>query len=227
MILQGLEDILPNVINLGDEFILNFWNTILMLVIPGVVSFLFGILFAVILIATKKDGILENKVIYFILDKIINLFRSIPFIILMALLEPTTRFLVGTTIDVQGAIPSLIFGTIPFFARQIESALAEVDDGIIEASQAMGLSPMQIITRVYLKESIPGIARATTITLISLVGLTAIAGAIGAGGLGDMAIRYGYQRGMRDVIYVVVLIILALVTFIQTIGDYIVRKTTH
>lgn len=120
-----------------------------------------------------------------------------------------------------------MIGTVPFFSRQIESTLSEVDQGVIEASQAMGLTPMQIITRVYLKESIPGIARAVTITLISLVGLIAIAGAVGAGGLGDMAIRYGYNRYMYDVTYVVVIIILLLITLIQSVGDYIVKKTTH
>lgn len=227
MYFASLEELLPNVMKLGDEFISNTWNTLLMLCIPGVISFLFGLLFGVILIATKKGGVMEQKSVYFVLDKIINLFRSIPFVILITLLDPLTRFLMGSAIDVKGALPALIIGTIPFFARQIESALAEVDDGVIEASQAMGIAPMQIITRVYLRESIPSIVRATTITLISLVGLIAIAGAVGAGGLGDMAIRYGYQRHQRDVTYVVVILILILVTAIQSIGTYIERKTTH
>lgn len=225
--MSWLEQWMPNVITLADEFPVSIMQTLQMLFIPGIVSFLFGIVFGVTLVVTRRGGILENRFIFFVLDKIVNLFRAIPFIILVTLLVGPTRMLMGTTIGIAGAIPSLIIGTIPFFSRQIESALSEVDPGVIEASQAMGLSPLQIIVRVYIKESIPGIARATTITLISLVGLTAIAGAVGAGGLGDMAIRYGYNRYMYDVIYVVVAIILLLITLIQSIGDYIVKKTSH
>lgn len=225
--LDVVQKIMPNVMNLLDEFPNSILQTLQMLLIPGILSFLFGTLFGVILTVTKRGGILENKGVYFILDKVVNVFRAIPFVILIALMVDVTRAMVGTTIGVIGALPALTVGTIPFFSRQIESALAEVDYGVIEASQAMGLSPVQIIVRVYLKESIPGIARATTITLISLIGLTAIAGAIGAGGLGDMAIRYGYQRSQSDVIYVIVFLILILITFIQSIGDYIVKKTSH
>lgn len=225
--MNWLSEFMPNVVKVADEFPVALMQTLQMLLIPGVISFFFGILFGVTLVVCKKGGILENHIVFFILDKIVNLFRSIPFIILMTLLVGLTRLIMGTSIGIAGALPSLIVGTVPFFSRQIESALSEVDGGIIEASQAMGLSPMQIITRVYLRESIPGIARATTITLISLVGLTAIAGAIGAGGLGDMAIRYGYQRFQYDITYVVVIIILILITVIQSIGDLIVKKTTH
>lgn len=222
-----LEELMPNVMELLDEFPTSILQTLQMLLIPGIVSFLFGLIFGVVLIVTRRGGILENKVVYFILDKLINVIRAIPFVILIALFQDVTRAMVGTTIGVIGALPVLTIGTIPFFARQIESALSEVDQGVIEASQAMGLSPMDIILRVYLKENIPGIARAATITLISLVGLIAIVGAIGAGGLGDMAIRYGYQRNQRDVIYVIVFMILILITAIQSIGDYIVQKTSH
>ena len=225
--MSWLSEWIPNVVELADEFPAGIMQTLQMLLIPGAISFVLGVIFGVTLIVTRKGGIMENRIIFFLLDKLVNLFRSIPFIILMTLLVGVTRFLTGTSIGVAGALPSLVVGTTPFFSRQIESALAEVDQGVIEASQAMGLSPMQIIIRVYLRESIPGIARATTITLISLVGLTAIAGAIGAGGLGDMAIRYGYHRNMYDVTYVVVIIILVMITLIQTIGDVIVKKTSH
>lgn len=225
--MSWLSEWMPNVVELADEFPIGLLQTLQMLLIPGLISFFLGVVFGVTLIVTRKGGIMENRIIFFVLDKIVNLFRSIPFIILMTLLVGFTRFLMGTSIGVAGALPSLVVGTTPFFSRQIESALAEVDQGVIEASQAMGLSFMQIIFRVYLRESIPGIARATTITLISLVGLTAIAGAIGAGGLGDMAIRYGYQRNMYDVTYAVVIIILLMITLIQTIGDAIVKKTSH
>ena len=225
--MSWLSEWIPNVVELADEFPAGIMQTLQMLLIPGAISFVLGVIFGVTLIVTRKGGIMENRIIFFLLDKLVNLFRSIPFIILMTLLVGVTRFLTGTSIGVAGALPSLVVGTTPFFSRQIESALAEVDQGVIEASQAMGLSPMQIIVRVYLRESIPGSARATTITLISLVGLTAIAGAIGAGGLGDMAIRYGYHRNMYDVTYVVVIIILVMITLIQTIGDVIVKKTSH
>ncbi len=225
--MSGLENWIPNVIDLADEFPICLMQTLQMLLIPGLISFVFGTLFGIMLVVTRKGGIMENRVIFFVLDKLVNLFRAIPFIILTSLLVGFTRLIMGTSIGVTGALPSLVIGTVPFFSRQIESTLSEVDQGVIEASQAMGLTPMQIITRVYLKESIPGIARAVTITLISLVGLIAIAGAVGAGGLGDMAIRYGYNRYMYDVTYVVVIIILLLITLIQSIGDYIVKKTTH
>ena len=208
--MSWLSEWIPNVVELADEFPAGIMQTLQMLLIPGAISFVLGVIFGVTLIVTRKGGIMENRIIFFLLDKLVNLFRSIPFIILMTLLVGVTRFLTGTSIGVAGALPSLVVGTTPFFSRQIESALAEVDQGVIEASQAMGLSPMQIIVRVYLRESIPGLA-----------------GAIGAGGLGDMAIRYGYHRNMYDVTYVVVIIILVMITLIQTIGDVIVKKTSH
>ena len=140
---------------------------------------------------------------------------------------PLTRAVVGTGIGVQGAIVPLIFGTVPFFSRQIESALAEVDNGVIEAAQAIGLSPGAIIFKVYLREGIASIARATTLTVINLIGLTAMAGAVGAGGLGDFAIRYGHNRFQEDITWVTVIIIVVIVTLLQVIGNWIVRKNTH
>ena len=133
----------------------------------------------------------------------------------------------GTAIGVKGAIIPLLFGTIPYLARQVEGALAEVPDGLIEAAQAMGCSPWEIVYRVYLKESIPGIARGVTITLISLVNFTAIAGTIGAGGLGNFAIMYGHGKNQPDISVVVILIIVVLVSIIQAIGSTVARKTTH
>ena len=133
----------------------------------------------------------------------------------------------GSAIGTKGALVPLVFGTVPFFTRQIESALAEVDKGLIEAAESMGSSPLEIIFRVYLRESLPGIIRGTQITFISLIGLTAMAGAIGGGGLGDYAIRYGHQRGQTDVTYVTVFIILIMVSFIQSMGTFFIKKTTH
>ena len=147
--------------------------------------------------------------------------------ILLASLIPLTRAVPGTAIGTKGAILPLIFGTVPFFARQVETALAEVDDGLVEAAAAMGTSPVGILFRVYLKESIPALTRGTTITLISLMGLTAMAGAVGGGGLGDFAIRYGHERNQTDVTYVTVVILLAVVMIFQGIGNLIIRKTSH
>ena len=208
-----------------------FWQAILdffiMLGITGAVSFIFGTLFGVILTVTRRGDILENKVIYFILGKIIDLFRAIPFVILIFFLGPMTRIIAGTTIGLRGALFPLMVGTIPFFARQVESALAEIDRGLIEARQAMGSSPMEIIFRVYLKESIPGIIRATTITLISLIGLIIMVGAVGGGGIGDFAIRYGYNSMQNDVTYVCVIILVLITTTIEGVGNILIRKTTH
>ena len=198
-----------------------------MLIHSGLISFFIGGLLGILLVVAKKDGILENKLIYNILSNIINFFRAIPFIILLAMLVPLTRLIMGTAIGVKGAIVPLIFGTVPFFARQMESALSEVDSGLIEAAQSMGSSPIAIIFRVYLKESIAPIARAITITAISLIGLTAMAGAIGAGGLGDYAITAGYYRNKLDIIYVSVILLVILVGIIQAIGNFIVKKSTH
>lgn len=219
--------IAPNLESLGAELIKCIGQTFRMLVISGSIAFVFGLFFGVLLIVTKSGGIMANPIVYKILDKIIDVIRSIPFIILMVLLIPVSRALVGTGSGVTGSYVALIAGTVPFFARQIESVLAEVDHGLVEASASMGFSPLEIIFSVYLKESIPGITRVTMITFVSLIGITAMAGAIGAGGLGDFAIRYGYQMGYRDMIWVTVIIILIIISVIQGIGNFIIKKTTH
>ena len=222
-----LEQLIPNVMVKIPKLIQSILETFQMMGWSGSISFILGLFFGVILIVTRRGGIMECHPVYWILDKIINILRSIPFIILVPATLFLSRAIMGTGIGVKGAIIPLIIGTVPFFSRQIELALAEVDGGLIEAAQAMGDSPLQIIFRVYLEESIPAIARATTITFISLIGLTAMAGVVGAGGLGDFAIRYGHQRSEPDVIWVTILIILILVTVAQAIGDVIIKKTTH
>ena len=222
-----LEQLIPNVMVKIPKLIQSILETFQMMGWSGSISFVLGLFFGVVLIVTRKEGIMECHPVYWVLDKIINILRSIPFIILVPATLFLSRAIMGTGIGVKGAIIPLIIGTVPFFSRQIELALAEVDGGLIEAAQAMGDSPLQIIFRVYLKESIPEIARATTITFISLIGLTAMAGVVGAGGLGDFAIRYGHQRSEPDVIWVTILIILILVTIAQAIGDVIIKKTTH
>ena len=189
--MEFLNSLMPNLMENFPEFLKAIQETMIMLSVSGLVSFFFGTAFGVLLIVTRRGGILENKLIYGVFAKVIDFFRSIPFIILVAFIDPLTRMLAGTSIGVKGALVPLIVGTIPYFARQIESALAEVDHGLIEASQAMGSSPWEIITRVYLRESIPAIIRASTITLISLLGFITMVGSIGGGGIGDFAIRRG------------------------------------
>ena len=222
-----INKLLPNVVNKVPELGKAVVDTFYMIGISGGISFVFGLILGIILVVTKKGNILENKIVFNVLDKIINIFRSIPFIILLAAAIPLTRAIVGTAVGTKGALVPLVIGTVPFFTRQIESALSELDNGLIEAAQSMGSSPLEIIFRVYLKESIPNIIRATTITFISLVGLTAMAGSVGGGGLGDLAIRYGYQRFQNDVTFVTIIILLIIVNLIQGIGDLIIKKTTH
>jgi ABC-type metal ion transport system, permease component len=224
---EFLHILLPNISAKPNELVEATLQTLNMMVLSGAISLFFGLIFGVMIVVTAPKGILKNAFVYNILDKLINVFRSIPFVILLAALIPFTRMVVGTAIGTKGAILPLVFGTVPFFTRQIESALHEVDNGLIEAAQSMGSSPIEIIFRVYLRESMTGIIRGVQITFISLLGLTAMAGAIGGGGLGDFAIRYGHQRNQTDVTYVTVIIILVMVSLIQGVGNRAIKKNTH
>ena len=217
-----LTKLIPNVMDRLPTFFEAIGDTLLMVVWSGAISFVLGLALGVLITVTKPGGILENKVAYQILDKVISLFRSIPFIILLTWVMPVSRAIMGTAIYVQGAIVPLVFGAVPFFARQVQGALAELDPGLIEAALAMGSSPWEIIFRVYLKESVASIARGTTITAISLLNLTAM-----AGGLGDFAIRYGHDRNMMDVTNVTVLILVLFVCIIEFAGGRVVKKNTH
>lgn len=222
-----LEKYLPNLIDYRTEFFTSLSETLIMLVVSSIFVVFLGLILGVIITVTKPGNILENKIINRILDTIINIFRSIPFVILLTALIPVTRTVMGTYIGVKGAIFPLIVGAIPFFVRQVEQALADVDKGVIEAAQSMGLSPFEIIIRVYIQESIPQIIRAITITIISLLGLTAMGGAVGGGGIGAFVIRYGHNRRFYDITYVSVIIIISFVSLIQTVGNYLARKKTH
>lgn len=217
----------PNLVDFWDEFLKSILETWQMFFWAGILSFIFGILLGTLFVVTKEGKIWENRLINRTIDFFANIFRSIPFIILMALLIPLTRIIVGTSIGVRGAIFPLVLGCVPFFTRQVDMALSSVDDGLIEAAQSMGISSWGITFRVYLKEAIPAIARSTTITAVSLLGLTAMGGAVGAGGLGSFVLRYGYQRFLHDITLVSVLFILIFVIIIQTIGDIIIKKSTH
>jgi len=200
--------------------------TLEMVFISGSIAFILGIILGVLLIITNKNGLLENTVLYNILDKTINVIRSIPFLILIILLIPLSRAIVGTGMGVTGAIIPLVIGTTPFFARQVESAIAQINPGLIEASQALGFNNLEIIFKVYLRESIPHLTRVTQITLINLVALTTMAGAIGAGGLGDFAIRFGQHLGHTDLLWATIVIIITIVSIIQLTGNIIIAKTT-
>ena len=222
--LDFLNAIIPNVMSKPDELFESFGQTIYMVIVSGAISMVFGLFFGIILTATAPKGVLKNKVIFNILDKLVNIFRSIPFVILLTALIPLTRMVVGTAIGTKGAILPLIFGTVPFFTRQIESALAEVDYGLIEAAESMGDSPWQIIFRVYLKEALPAILSGITLTMISLIGYSAMGGAIGAGGLGDVAIRYGYQAYKMPYLISTSIVLIIFVQVIQSIGNLLYKK---
>ena len=188
-------------------------------------ALIIGIFFAVLLILTSKDGLRENLKVYRILDISINTLRSFPFIILMIILFPLTKFLLGKSIGTTAAIIPLTIGAAPFVARLIESALKEVEIGVIEAAKSFGASDMQIIFKVMFVEALPSIISAITLTLITVVGFSAMAGAVGGGGLGDVAIKYGYYRFQTDTMIYTVLILIALVQTIQSFGDYLYKIT--
>ncbi len=224
---EFLMRLFPHVCEKPEIFFKAIRETIIMTVWSGAFMLIFGLILGVLLTVTRENGILRSRVVYQVLDKVINALRSIPFVILIALLMNVTRAIMGTRIGVKGAIVPLVVGSTPFFARQVESALAGVKYGQIEAAQSMGLSPFSIIFRVYLREGVPAIARGATITLISLVGLTAMAGYVGAGGLGDYAITFGYNYNRMDVVWAAVVVIVILVSLIQITGSFIARRSTH
>ena len=220
-------NIAPNLASKLPDFYKALGDTLLMVLWSGAISFVLGLALGVLLIVTRPGGILEHKILYQIVDKLVSLFRSIPFIILLTWVMPFSRVIMGTALYVRGAIVPLVFGAVPFFTRQVEGALAELNGGLIEAALSMGSTPLEIIFRVYLKESIAAIARGTTITIVSLLNLTAMAGVAGAGGLGDFAIRYGHDRNMADITNVTVFVLVLLVCIIEFVGGRVVKKNTH
>ncbi|MGL4337463.1 MAG: methionine ABC transporter permease [Turicibacter sp.] len=222
-----LDQIIPNVVEYFPELMKALYETILMVTISGFFSTLIGLPLGVVLVVTRADNLLENKVVYMMLGKVMNIFRSIPFVILLAAVMPLTRLIMGTSIGLKGALVPLVIGVTPFVARQVESVLLDIDSGVIEAAKAMGSSPTEIITRVLLKEGLSGIMYALTITTVSLIGYSAVAGTVGGGGLGDFAIRYGYQYYKHDIMFVTVIILLCLVTGIQSLGERLQRKFSH
>lgn len=185
-------------------------------------TLLLGLPLGVLLFLTGPRQLFAQPALYGLLSLLANVLRSVPFVILLILMIPLTVLLTGTSLGVAGAIPPLVVGATPFFARLVETALREVDRGIIEATQAMGATTWQIITRALLPEALPGIVAAVTVTAITLVSYTAMSGLIGGGGLGDLAVRYGYQRYQPDVMAVTVVLLLVLVQILQNTGDKLV-----
>lgn len=202
-------------------------DTLAMLGGSMVLTIAVGLPLGVILFLTGKGQMLENRLANGALSLLVNILRSVPFVILLIVMIPLTVALVGTSLGVAGAIPPLVAGAAPFFARLVETALREVDKGVIEAAQAMGASPRQIVFGALLPEALPGIVAGATVTAIALVSYTAMAGVVGAGGLGDLAIRFGYQRFQTDVMVVTVLLLLALVQGLQWAGDRLVIKLSR
>lgn len=187
-------------------------------------TFIIGLALGLLLYLTMKNGLLENRIVYFTTSAIVNIFRAIPFIILILLLFPFTNFLVGTIRGPEAALPALIIAAAPFYGRLVEIALNEVDKGVVEAAQSMGSSTMRIIYKVLLPESMPALVSGITVTAISLIGYTAMAGVIGAGGLGDYAYFFGFQRRNFQLVLACTILIVIIVFIFQFIGDIIARR---
>jgi D-methionine transport system permease protein len=205
----------------------SLWETVVMVGISGVVAALIGIPLGVALRLTDRGGVLQNRGANVTLGGIVNAVRSTPFIILLVAIIPFTRLITGSSIGTAAAIVPLTIAAAPFIARLVETALREVDAGLIEAAQAMGATTSQIVFKVLLPEALPGIVAGLTITFVTLTGYSAMAGAIGGGGLGDLGIRYGYQRFLPDVMLAVVVVLIVFVQAVQSLGDWLVRRLSH
>ena len=217
-----IETLFPNVV--WERIYEKTWETLYMTGFSLVATFFFGIILGLLLFLTSKGNMWENKVIYGIVGAFVNIFRSIPFIILIVLLVPFTKALVGSMIGVKAALPALIIGAAPFYARMVEIGLREIDKGVIEAARSMGANSFTIIWKVLIPESLPALVSGITVTAIALVGYTAMAGMIGAGGLGNLAYLEGFSRGQTDVTIVATILVLIIVFILQFIGDFITRK---
>ncbi|MCW7547771.1 methionine ABC transporter permease MetI [Photorhabdus sp. APURE] len=203
------------------------WETLVMTFVSGFFGFIIGLPVGVLLYVTRPGQIMENSKLYRFLSAVVNIFRSIPFIILLVWMIPFTRLIVGTSIGLQAAIVPLTIGAAPFIARMVENALLEIPSGLIEAARAMGATPFQIIKKILLPEALPGLLNAATITLITLVGYSAMGGAVGAGGLGQIGYQYGYIGYNATVMNTVLVLLVILVYLIQLSGDRLVKATTH
>lgn len=211
-------------VNNVNMIIMGVLETLLMVVVSTILGYVFGLPLGICLYISDKDGIKPNSILYRILDVIVNVGRSIPFLILLILIIPLTKLIVSKSYGTLATIVPLTISAIPFIGRMVESSLKEVDKGVIEASQSMGASLLQIITKVVLVEARPSLINGATICLGTIVGYSAMAGALGGGGLGDIAIRYGYHRYQSDIMFVTVAIIVILVQLFQLLGNKLSLK---
>ncbi|MDD5925821.1 methionine ABC transporter permease [Ellagibacter isourolithinifaciens] len=208
----------------GNLFLQGTVDTLIMTCVATILAYIIGIPLGILLVVTSPNGLRPNRIVSTIVGWIVNIGRSVPFIILLVALIPFTRFIVGTSLGVPGAVVPLVVTAAPFAARMIEQSLEETDSGLVEAAQSFGASTWQIVWKVYLKETLPSLVRGAAITFVTLFGYSAMAGTVGAGGLGDIAIRYGYQRFQTDVMIFAVLLCVVLVIVFQAIGDVTARK---
>nr|WP_043031844.1 methionine ABC transporter permease [Clostridium sporogenes] len=224
-ILSGGKYRVNEITTLMKQIILpSLWETIYMIIIATILSAVIGFILAIVLVVTDEKGIKPNKIIYGILSAIINVLRSVPFIILAVAIIPFTRSVVGTSIGKDAAIVPLIIASAPFIARLIESSLKEVNPSLIEAAKSFGASNIQIIFKVMVKEAIPSINLNLTLATITILGLTAMAGAVGAGGLGAVGLTYGYQSFNDTIMYTTLVLLVIIVGIIQFMGNIIYKK---
>ena len=221
MALEIINDLMSNVD--WSEINQATLDTLFMLGFAVFFSTIIGIPIGLILFLTRKGRLLQNTWVYSILSFIINVLRSVPFIILLIVMIPATTMLVGTSLGAKGTIPPLVIGAFPFFARLVENALKEIDNGIFHMAESCGASTWQIIWHILLPEITPSLIASITVTAIALVSYTAMAGTVGGGGLGDLAIRYGYQRFQTDVMLITVVLMVVMVQVIQVFGDLLIR----
>ena len=207
-----------------DLLIKGLLDTLHMVAVSGAIGTLIGLPIGVMLAVTGRGELLQNFAFNKVMGAVVNMTRSTPFIILVVAIIPFTRLIAGTSIGTNAAIVPLTVAAAPFIARVVENAVREVDRGLVEAAQAMGATPFQIIRKVLLPEALPGIVAGLTLSAVSLVGYSAMVGAVGGGGLGDLGIRYGYQRFLPEVMLAVVVVLIVLVQIVQSTGDWIARR---
>ena len=208
-----------------EMLLVGVWDTLYMTVAATFFSYVFGMVMGVVLVICRKDGIRPNALVYNVLDVVVNLTRSFPFLILMIAVIPFTRFLVGTTIGNNATVVPLVLAAAPFVARLVESSLLEVDNGVVEAAQSMGASTWQIIVKVLLPEARPSLLNGSAVSAITILGYSAMSGAVGGGGLGTLAIMYGYNRYQTDIMVITVVLLIIIVQAFQSFGNWATRRS--
>ena len=208
-----------------EMLLVGVWDTLYMTVVATFFSYVFGMVMGVVLVICRKDGIRPNALVYNVLDVVVNLTRSFPFLILMIAVIPFTRFLVGTTIGNNATVVPLVLAAAPFVARLVESSLLEVDNGVVEAAQSMGASTWQIIVKVLLPEARPSLLNGSAVSAITILGYSAMSGAVGGGGLGKLAIMYGYNRYQTDIMVITVVLLIIIVQAFQSFGNWATRRS--